>query len=104
VIYCAYWPTAKELELLHHRLPRMTLSDLKRMVKVANSIREARRKGGIDFDFSLRTLVQWGADADHRSQDLLESFKAVVLPKVGDPHEYGPQHEALLELARLAIQ
>jgi hypothetical protein len=82
----------------------MTLADLHRMVKAANSIREARRKGAIDFDFSLRTLVQWGADADHRSQDLLESFKAVVLPKVGDPHEYGPQHEALLELARLAIE
>ena len=73
------------------------------MVKVANSILEGRRKGAIDFDFSLRTLIQWGADADHRSQDLMESFKAVVLPKVGDPHEYGPQHEALLELARLAI-
>jgi MoxR-like ATPase len=104
VIYCSYWPPIKELEVLHHRLPRMTLADLHRMVKVANSIREARRKGAIDFDFSLRTLVQWGADADHRSQDLLDSFKAVVLPKVGDPHEYGPQHEALIELARLAIQ
>jgi MoxR-like ATPase len=104
VIYCPYWSPSKEIEVLRHRLPRMTLRDLERMVKVANSIREARRKGAIDFDFSLRTLVQWGADADHRSQDLLESFKAVVMPKVGDPQEYGPQHEALLELAKLAIQ
>lgn len=103
VIYCSYWPEREEKKLLAARLPRLRDIDLTRMLRVANGIREARRKGSVDFDFSLRSLIQWGVDADQRTQDLNESFRAVVLPKVGDPLEYGPQHEALVELANLLL-
>jgi hypothetical protein len=58
----------------------------------------------VDFDFSLRTLFQWGADVSERGVDLSAAFRAVVLPKVGDPLEYGPQLEALQEIARLVLE
>jgi MoxR-like ATPase len=103
VIYCSYWPPHQEKAILAARLPNLKNVDLFRMLRVANGVREARRKGSIDFDFSLRTLIQWGTDADQRTQDLGESFRAVVLAKVGDPLEYGPQHEALIELANLIL-
>jgi MoxR-like ATPase len=103
VIQCGYWPEEDERRLLAARLPALPEADLTRMLRVANAVREARRKGSVDFDFSIRTLVQWGADAELRTRDLLESFRAVVLAKVGDPLEYAPQHEALLELATLVL-
>lgn len=104
VIYCDYWLPDQEIAYLKRHVSNLNAADMQRIVKVAAAIREGRRKGVIDFDCSIRTLHQWAADADHRTQDLLESFKAVVLAKVGDPQEYGPQHAALLEVAKLAIQ
>ena len=104
VIYFSYWPAPQEIEVLRQRLPRLSNIDLERMVKVANAIRIARRKGTVDFDFSIRTLFQWGFDADQRTQDLFESFTSVVLPKVGDPDECAPQHMALTEIAKLVLK
>ncbi len=104
VIYCDYWPAESEIRLLRSALPRLASVDLYRMVCIANGVRKARREGAIDFDFSIRTLIQWGKDADSRTQDLLESFRAVVLPKVGDPHEYDLQYAALIEIARLTLR
>jgi MoxR-like ATPase len=101
IIYCDYWPENQEVALLKTKLPRLAEVDVRRMVRVANGIREARRADRLDFDFSMRSLYQWGLDADLRTQDLVESFRAVILPKVGDPTEAGPQHLALLEIVRL---
>jgi nitric oxide reductase NorQ protein len=103
VLYCGYWPEADEKRLLAARLTGLADADLTRMLRVAHGVREARRKGSVDFDFSPRTLIQWGADARDRGVDLPTAFKAVVLPKVGDPQEYGPQLEALEEIARLVF-
>lgn len=104
VIFCDYWPMESELRLLRSALPRLAEVDLRRMVSIANGVRKARREGAIDFDFSIRTLIQWGKDADRRTQDLVESFKAVVLPKVGDAQEYDLQHAALVEIAQLKLR
>ena len=104
VIHFCYWPAREEIAVLRQRLPRLSDVDLERMVKVANGIRTARRKGTVDFDFSIRTLFQWGFDADQRTQDLLESFTSVVLPKVGDPDECAPPYMALTEIAKLVLK
>jgi hypothetical protein len=74
------------------------------MLRVATAVRAARDKGDIDFDLSIRTLYQWGVDADECTQSLLASFEDVVLNKVGtDPVEHGPERAALLEIARLEL-
>lgn len=104
VLSCTYWPEPDEKRMLAPRLPRLSDADLSRMVRVANGIREARKKGSVDFDFSPRTLLQWGSDVQERGLDLISAFRAVVLPKVGDPLEYGPQLEALQEIARLVLE
>lgn len=110
VIYCPYWTEEQELEALYYdlesnyRRPDRDLEELRSMIKIANSVRAARRKGTVDFDFSYRTLKQWAVDFYHRTNDIMKSFESVVLSKVGDPHEYGPQHEALRELAQLIIR
>lgn len=112
VIHCEYWPEDQEVRLLKAKLDRtmndlsepcLSEVDIRRMVRVANAIRQARRQGSIDFDFSVRSLCQWGKHASLRSQDLLASFVSVILPKVGDPFESAPQHTALLEIARLLL-
>jgi cobaltochelatase CobS len=103
VIWCDYWPEDTERTLLRSLVKRLADIDIDRMLWVTRGIRKARREGTIDFDLSIRTLCQWGCDADLRTQDLLESFRSVVLPKVGDPHEYQPQYQALMEIAKLVI-
>jgi MoxR-like ATPase len=103
VIFCDYWPKERELHLLRAVLPGVAGIDARRMIEVAHAVRGARRNGAVDFDFSIRTLRQWGLDAYERTMDLLESFKAVVLPKVGDPLLHGPQHEALVKIAELTL-
>jgi midasin (ATPase involved in ribosome maturation) len=103
VIFCDYWPEEAEVALLAAKLPGLAKIDLKRMVQIAGAIRTARRQGRVDFDFSLRSLYQWGYDAHIRTQSLADSFRSVIFPKVGDPSEVGPQHAALMELARLIL-
>lgn len=103
VIHFSYWSAVEEMAVLRQRLPGLSDAGLERMVTVANGIRAARRKGTVDFDFSIRTLLQWGFDADQRTQDRLESFVSVVLPKVGDPDECAPHYLALTEIARLVL-
>jgi nitric oxide reductase NorQ protein len=103
VIFCDYWPKEAEMVLLKTKLPYIADIDARRAIDTANGIRKARREGSIDFDFSIRTLVQWLADAYERTVDLLESFCDVVLPKTGDPLLHEPQHQAMIEIARLVL-
>ena len=103
VIHCDYWPEQQEFALLKGRMPHVADVDVRRVIRVANAIRKARREGSVDFDFSIRTLVQWTADAYERTVDLTQSFRDVVLPKLGDPLLNGPQHDALIEIANLVL-
>jgi MoxR-like ATPase len=103
VIFCDYWPKDQEMILLKTKLPNVADIDASRVIDVANAIRTARREGSVEFDFSLRTLVQWLTDAYERTVVLLESFREVVLPKVGDPLAHEPQHQAMTEIARLVL-
>jgi MoxR-like ATPase len=105
VIQCDYWSEEDEYRLLRSHLPDppFAKSDLQLVIRVANGIREARRKGSTDFDFSPRTMIMWLKDADVRTQDLVRSFREVVLPKVGDPALKAAEHEAFLEIARLVL-
>ena len=91
------------MKLLLSKLPETSPVDARRAIQAANAIRKARREGSLDFDFSIRTLEHWLFDAYHRTADLVESFKSVVLPKLGDPLLNGPQHSAMLELAAIAV-
>lgn len=103
VIVCDYWPPDKEVLLLKSLMPEIAEIDARRMIAVANGVRAARKAGTVDFDFSIRTLHDWGLDAYDRTADLLESFRDVVLPKVGDALQVAPQHEALVKIAELAL-
>ena len=103
VIYCDYWPAEMEFKLLKKRYPEFSDIDIRRVISVANAIRRAQSEGSVDFDFSVRTLMHWLSDAYIRTVDLLESYREVVLPKVGDPRLFAPQHEALMEIARLTL-
>jgi midasin (ATPase involved in ribosome maturation) len=103
VIEFDYWDRDSESRLLHFKLPQLGPGAINDMLDIAAAIREARKQHTHDFDLSIRTLVQWGQHADQVSQDLYESFQVVVLPKMGDRHEYQLQREALLEIARLKL-
>jgi MoxR-like ATPase len=103
VIQCDYMPEDQELRFLMNRIPEIGRGDALRMIRTANAIREARRAGSTDFDFSMRSLYQWAYDAYNNTLSLVESFDSVILPKVGDPLLYGPQHAALREIAQLFI-
>jgi MoxR-like ATPase len=103
VIDCDYWPEDRERRLVRDRVPWLRAVDLDRMFGVVRAVRAARDEGTIDFDFSVRTVVQWGRDADLRTQDLYASFRDVVLPKVGDRAQARAQREALDEIARTLL-
>jgi midasin (ATPase involved in ribosome maturation) len=104
VIYCGYFPPEEELRVLKGHLTDIAEVDARRMIAVANAIREARVAGSTDFDMSMRSLIQWGFDAYRRTASLLDSFTDVILNKVGDPLGAAPQREALLEVARLILE
>jgi MoxR-like ATPase len=132
VINCDYWPERDEIALLQAKIdgkmneiallqakidgkmnelsqPRLLEAEIRQMVRFANAIREARRRGVLDFDFSIRSLDQWGIEASLTKQEeptqnyLLKSLLAVIPPKLGNPIEAGPQYTALLEIAKLYL-
>ena len=104
VIRCDYWPAEVERKYLRNRVPSLKEIDIDRMLNTAKAVRQASAQGTLDFDLSIRTLLQWAVDADQRTQDLEESFRSVVLPKVGPPAQFAAQHEALIELAKLTLK
>ena len=103
-VLCEYWPEELEFSLLKNELPDIADVDARRAIEVANAVRKARKEGGLDFDFSIRTLVHWVSDAYERTADLLRSFRDVVLAKVGDPLLNAPQQQAMKEIAHLILE
>lgn len=108
VIECNYLPPETEAKALRLRLRErygveIARIDAQRVAETAELIREARSRGSVDFDLSFRTLVLWADDAYRRTQCLERSFRDVVLPKVGDPTDSGPQRDTLLEIARVRL-
>ncbi|NUQ66612.1 MAG: AAA family ATPase [Pirellulales bacterium] len=103
-IHCDYWDDQHETEVLRRALHGLSGEQIRGMLTVAKGIREARKKGETNFDFSLRSLLQWGADTQFRTKNLMESFESVVIAKLGDPAEVGLQAEPIREIARFVLQ
>lgn len=103
-IHIDYPSQVEEMRILRGHIPRLAVVDARRVTTVALGIREARRKGTIDFDLSIRTEIMWVIDAYERTASLLDSFKAVVIPKVGDPFEHASAIAALTEIATLVLK
>ena len=89
---------------MRYYLPDLAEDDIDRLIEVGKAARAARAKGSVDFDFSIRTLVQIGRDASMRTGSLLKSFESVVLPKMGDPLEYEAQHKVMMEIAKMVLK
>lgn len=95
VIECDFFPPEVEAELIRQKYPTIG-GRAETIVKVAEVVRAARANGDHQFDLCLRTCFQL-AEEWLESGNLLESFEATVLPKIGDRHAFGPVRDGLLE-------